>query len=79
MPYIVVKAYPKDEATKQAVADEISRIFLEKWGCGAEAVSIRFEEFPPEEWNREVMQGEILPNAEKMTILSGKKQTLSGQ
>ena len=74
MPYIVVKAYPKDDATKKAVAEEIKRVFLEKWGCGEAAISIRFEEFPPEEWDKEVYQGEILPNADKLRVLSGKMQ-----
>lgn len=75
MPYIVIKAYPKDAETKRAVAEEINRIFLEKWGCGQEAISLRFEEFAPADWEREVKQGEIDPNADKMTILSGKRQT----
>lgn len=70
MPYIVVKAYPKDAATKRQVAEEINRIFLEKWGCGPEAISIRFEEFPPAEWEQKVLKGEIEPNAADMTVLS---------
>ena len=74
MPYIVVKAYPKDPKIQREVAEEINRIFLEKWGCAQEAISIRFEEFAPEDWEREVKQGEIDPNADKMTILSGKRQ-----
>ena len=79
MPYIEIKAYPKDEATKQAVAEEINRIFLEKWGCRAEAISIRFAEYPPDKWDQQVYQGEILPNADKMRILSGKPQKPSDE
>ena len=71
MPYIVVKAYPKDTETKRVVAEEITRIFAEKWGCSREAVSLRYEEFSPADWEREVKQGEIDPNADKMTVLSG--------
>ena len=62
MPLIVVKAYPKDEQTKREVAEEINRIFLEKWGCGQGAISVRFEEFAPD-----------VPNADTLAIYSGKK------
>ena len=73
MPLIVVKAYPKDEKIKQEVAEEINRIFLEKWGCGQSAISVRFEEYAPDDWDREVYQKEVVPNADKLAIYSGKK------
>ncbi|MBR5405918.1 MAG: tautomerase family protein [Oscillospiraceae bacterium] len=73
MPYIVIKAYPKDEKTKQEVAEEINRIFLEKWGCGQSAISVRFEEFAPDDWDREVYRKEIVPNAGELIICSGEK------
>lgn len=73
MPYIVIKAYPKDEQIKREVAEEINRIFLEKWGCGQSAISIGFEEFAPDDWDREVYKKEIVPNADRLTICSGKK------
>lgn len=72
MPYISIKAYPKDEKTKREVAEAINRIFLEKWGCSQEAISIGFEEFAPDDWAREVREKEILPNAENLTICEGK-------
>lgn len=74
MPYIVVKAYPKDEAIKKAVAEDILRSFTEKWGCAAEAVTVKFEEYVPEDWQRQVKEQEIDPHADEMTILSGKMQ-----
>ncbi|MBQ3940387.1 MAG: tautomerase family protein [Oscillospiraceae bacterium] len=73
MPYIVIKAYPKDEQIKREVAEEINRIFLEKWGCGQSAISVRFEEYAPDDWDREVYQKEIVPNAEQLAICSGEK------
>lgn len=33
MPYIVIKAYPKDDATKKRAVDKINQVFLEEWGC----------------------------------------------
>ena len=50
MPYIVVKAYPKDEKIKQEVAEEITRIFAEKWGCPRSAVTVRIEEYAPDDF-----------------------------
>ena len=73
MPYIAIKAYPKDENTKKLLVERINEVFLETWGCPAEAISISLEEVAPENW-QDVVNGEILPNAEKMMILSGEKK-----
>ena len=54
MPYIRIKAYPKDEAVKQKVAEAINKVFLDNWGCAPEAVSISFEEVAPELWEQQV-------------------------
>lgn len=77
MPFISIKAYPKDEKTKREVAEEINRIFLEKWGCSQEAISVRFEEFAPDDWAREVRGKEILPHADECIICEGKMKTES--
>lgn len=74
MPYIVIKAYPKDEDTKKKVVDEINEVFKKHWGCPPEAISISIEEFTPETWEEKVVNTEILPNADKMMILSGEKK-----
>ena len=71
MPLIVIKAYPKDEKVKQEVAEEITRIFTEKWGCSREAVTVKIESYPPEEWQRRVKEQEIDPHADEMLILEG--------
>ncbi len=76
MPYIKIKAYPKDEAIKNRVADRINEIFLEEWGCPKEAISLSFEEIAPENWEKEVKIPEIDTNADKMTILHGEKKYL---
>ena len=74
MPYIAVKAYPKDETIKQKVAEEINQVFLKYWGCAPEAISISFESVEPADWQKTVVEPQILPNADKMLIMDGKKQ-----
>ncbi|MBR1970153.1 MAG: tautomerase family protein [Clostridia bacterium] len=73
MPYIKIKCYPKDEKIKKTVVDKINEIFLEYWGCPQEAISISLEEVKPENWG-EVVEKEIIPNKDKMMILSGEKE-----
>lgn len=74
MPYIAIKAYPKDEEIKKKVVDEINDVFLKYWGCPAEAISVSIEEFAPEVWEENVVKPEIEPNADKMMIFAGKKK-----
>jgi len=73
MPYIRIKAYPKDEATKQKVVDAINKAFVDNWGCNPEAISISIEEIKPEDWVETVEKKEIEPNKDKMMVLNGKK------
>lgn len=73
MPYIAIKGYPKDDATKQKVVERINAAILELWGCPQEAVNISVEEIPPEEWEERVERGEIEAKRDKMLIRAGKK------
>ena len=74
MPYIAIKSYPKDEATKQAVVEKINRIFLEEWGCPPQAITISVEEIAPEQWQEQVVKPEIEPKLDRMFILNGEKK-----
>ena len=74
MPYIRIKAYPKDQATKEKVVEAINKAFVDNWGCVPEAISISNEEISPEDWVEKVENTEIIPNADKMLILNGKKK-----
>ena len=74
MPYIAIKAYPKDEATKQAVVEKINQIFLETWGCPQQAITISVEEVAPELWQEQVVKPEIEPKLDRMFILNGEKK-----
>ena len=73
MPYIAIKAFPKDEETKRRTLEKINQVFLESWGCPQEAVTISFEEIQPQDWDEKVRNSEILPQMDKMMILDGKK------
>ena len=44
MPYIAIKAYPRDMETKKALARKVNEAVLEVLGCKPEAVTISFEE-----------------------------------
>lgn len=74
MPYIAIKAYPKDEAIKKEVVEKINKVFLDLWGCPQEAITISMEEFIPEDWEEKVFKKDIEPNLEKIWILSGEKK-----
>ncbi|MBQ2840071.1 MAG: tautomerase family protein [Oscillospiraceae bacterium] len=74
MPYIAIKAYPKDEETKKKLVDKINKDILEIWGCPQEAISISLEEVAPDKWEETIVKTEIEPNQDKMMIFSGKKK-----
>ena len=73
MPYIAIKAYPKDEATKKEIVERINQAFLEVWGCTQEAINISIEEVAPDNWDEKVMQAEVIPQKDKMMIFEGQK------
>lgn len=74
MPYIAIKAYPKDDETKKKLVEKINEAFLEIWGCPKEAISISLEEINPADWDEQVFKPQIQPNEDKMMILSGEKK-----
>ncbi len=71
MPYIRIKAYPKDEATKRKVAEEVFKAFADNWGCAPDAISISFEEVAPDRWEEQVVKKEMQALADKMMVLNG--------
>ncbi len=74
MPYIAVKAYPKDEETKKKVVEGINEVILKYWGCPPEAVTISVEAFAPDEWEAKVVKPQIEPVMDKVMILNGVKK-----
>ena len=73
MPYIEIKAYPKDEAIKKDVANDILEVFAKKWGCKKEAITISFIEVDPANWSKDVEENIIDKNTDKMYVLHGNK------
>ena len=74
MPYIAIKAYPKDEETKKKVVDEINEVVLKYWGCPPKAVTISVEEILPEDCTEKVVKPIIEPLGDKVMIRSGEKK-----
>ena len=74
MPYIQIKAYPKDEKIKAKVAERINEVFLEERGCAPDAISLSFEEVDPSDWEDQVVKKELEPQKDKLHIFNGKKQ-----
>ncbi len=73
MPYIAIKAKPKDEATKKELIRRINQAVLEVWGCPQEVITISMEEIQPDDWKDTVVKQEIEPYPEKMMIRYGEK------
>ena len=73
MPYIAVKAYPRDEEAKKALVEKLRETVMEVWGVPEKAVSISIEEVQPEDWEEKVFKPEILDHKEKMYIIRGEK------
>lgn len=74
MPYIAIKSYPKDQATKEAAVEKINEIFLDVWGCPQEAITISVEDVMPADWEEKIVKPQIEPMKENIMILSGKKR-----
>lgn len=73
MPYIAIKAKPKDKAAKKELVRRINQAVLEVWGCPQEVITISMEEIAPDLWKDTVVKNEIEPNADKMMIRYGEK------
>ena len=73
MPYIKVKAHPRDDKTKQKLAEAINEAVISIFGCQPKAVSISIEDVEPSNWD-EVRNNEIYPNKDKMLIVEGEKK-----
>ena len=73
MPYIEIKAYPKDEEIKKDVAEDILEVFAKKWGCKKEAITVSFTEVDPANWEKDVEENIIFKNTDKMYVLHGQK------
>lgn len=73
MPYIEVRAYPRDEEIKRRTAERIKQVIQEEYGCPGNVISISFEDFSPDDWQSEVVDKMIAPKKDRMYILNGEK------
>ena len=74
MPYIRIKAYPKDQATKEKVVEAINKAFMDNWGCSPQAINISIEEVAPEDWEQQVEVREMQTLEDKMFVRNGEKK-----
>ena len=70
MPYVAVKMWPKDEATKKVLAEKISQAVQEAISCPPMAVTVSLEEIAQEKWV-ETVGPELEAKKDKMYIVKG--------
>ena len=73
MPYAAIKLWPKDQETKERVAEKVSAALMKALGCPPQAVTISIEEIEPADWEEKVVKTEIEPKKDTMAIIAGKK------
>ncbi len=67
MPHVIIKMYPgRSPEVKKELCDKIADIVVETVKCPPEAVSVAIYEIPPESWEKEVMEPDILPAGENL-------------
>ena len=49
MPYIAIKALPRDEEKKRLLAERINEVMMEVWGCPQRAITISIQDIAPDE------------------------------
>lgn len=73
MPYVAVKMWPKDDAMKKTLAENISKAVQESIGCPPQAVTVSIEEIEQEKWV-ETVGPELEAKKDKMYIVRGEKK-----
>ena len=67
MPHVIVKLYPgRTEEQKNRLTEEIVRSVVSVAGCSEDAVSVGFEEVPPEQWVERVFNPDIVAKRETL-------------
>ena len=74
MPYISIKAYPRDKATNQKLVEAINQTVQNVIGCPPEALTILFEEVDKEDWKAKVDDALVAPDMDHVMILKGQKR-----
>ena len=74
MPYVSIKAYPRDKATNQKLVEAINQTVQNVIGCPPEALTILFEEVDKEDWKAKVDDALVAPEMDHVMILKGQKR-----
>ena len=74
MPYVSIKAWPRDKATNLKLVEEINKTVQNVFGCPPEALTILFEEVRREDWKEKVDDALVAPNMDHVMILKGQKR-----
>ena len=74
MPYISIKAWPRDKATSLKLVEEINKTVQNVFGSPSEALTILFEEVRKEDWKEKVDDALVAPNMDHVMILKGQKR-----
>ena len=74
MPYISIKAFPKDDETKQKTAEAVFEVIRKTMGAEPDWVTVSVEDIDPDDWEEKVVKAEILPKMDNVLILDGKKR-----
>ena len=61
MPYIAIKALPRDAEKKRALAERINEVMMEVWGCPQQAITISIQDIAPDEWGEKVQKPISMP------------------
>ena len=73
MPYIAIKAFPKDEEVVKALVENINQALMDTLNIPAEYVSISYEEILPDNWKERIVEGDMVADADFMKIRDGEK------
>lgn len=72
VPYIAVKMWPKTDAEKKAMAENLAKTVADTLNCPLQYVSVSMEEIQPEAWD-EYFGAELEAKKENMYIIQGEK------
>lgn len=72
MPHVSVKCYPgRTEEQKKLLAEKIAENVVEIMGTARENVSVSIQDIAPENWQADIVEGEILPSKDFLYVKPG--------
>lgn len=74
MPYVAIKARPRDKELIQKMVEKINQDMIEVWNCPQHAINISVEQITADDWEEQVTNKLINPHLDQMMILNGEKK-----